>query len=173
MRISDDELSEIVREYPLESLDLCYEEARWWLERQAENMQFLVSRASSLLGFEGAYLAVLAGFWTIQRPGLPVTSTAFLIVSAVLLFSSAISFFVVQRPAPLRAGLTPMRLTKAYVNRPEREAKYLNLHEMSKSIGENAKVVDSKAAFLTAGMILLGFSMALLLGAAMVIVSLR
>jgi len=173
MRTSDDELSDIVQEYPLGSLDLCYEEARWWLERQAENMQFLVSRASSLLGFEGAYLAVLAGFWTIQRPGLPVSSTAFLIVSTVLLFGSAISFFVVQRPAPLRAGLTPMRLTRAHVNRPEREAKYLNLHEMSKSIGENAKVVDSKAAFLTAGMILLGFSMALLLAAAMVIVGSR
>jgi len=173
MRTSDDELSEIVQEYPLGSLDLCYEEARWWLERQAENMQFLVSRASSLLGFEGAYLAVLAGFWTIQRSGLPVSSTAFLIGSTFLLFSSAISFFVVQRPAPLRAGLTPMRLTKAYVNRSERETKYLNLHEMSNSIAGNDKIVKSRAALLTAGMICLGLSMALLLVAVMVIVGSR
>lgn len=112
---AEEQFKERVKPHTFKSLDFCYDEAKASLEAQRQDVQYLGSKAASLLGFEGILVGALFAFWrSFSKASLPPVS-AFVMLSIVSLAISASFCLCAYRIRAFKGAPSPRILRERYI----------------------------------------------------------
>lgn len=154
----EEELEESLTNYRLESLDLCYDEAKATLQMQVRNVENLTARIVSLLGTNGLLFAVLIAVWSVFRNSSVPRSILFGLAGCFVAFS-ALWCVGAQLVRNLKGAPDPELLVKKYITWEPRNAKYKHLPAVLKAIKHNEEVLNKMSKRLKVAMYLVALAL--------------
>jgi len=154
-------LEEQLSGYDLRSIDLCYSEAKSTLDVQLRNIEFLTTKTSNLLAFDGILITGLIALWSVFLKNVPFWVYVFSGASGVLLGISAFCCLIAllsHKGRAFKSAPSPERLLEKYSTWAPNNAKYVIVPMMLRSKAQNEKEIQTMWKWETWGLLFLTFA---------------
>ena len=134
--------------YPLETLELIYNEVKDRLNTQFQSLDGLNTKASVIIGFVGVIIGISLQLYS--------QSNSYLFGSCMTLFLISIFFsFSAYKIKSYRRDPEPRDLTEKYLREDDKEVKKQLIDNFIESFEENKNKIEEKGKYINYSLILL------------------
>ena len=141
--------------YPLETLELVYNEVKDALNMQFQLMEGLNTKASVIVGFVGVIIGISLNLYSGENTHLFIESMLFFLGAAFLSFSA-------YKVESYRRDLEPRKITEKYLREDDKKVKKQLIDNFIQSYKDNEIKIEKKAKYINYSFILLFIGLILL-----------